>query len=104
MIDLQKLEKFIKKRNKFSSKQFGTKKERGCLGPLHHLKKEVQELIDNPDDEMEWADNFLLLLDAAWRKGHSLQDLINFADKKLDININRKWGEPDKDGVYQHIK
>jgi hypothetical protein len=41
MIDLQKLEKFIKKRNKFSSKTFGTRKERGCLGPLHHLKDEV---------------------------------------------------------------
>jgi hypothetical protein len=53
---------------------------------------------------MEWADCMLLLLDAGWRHGHSLQDLLDFADTKLDINANRKWGKPDKDGVYKHVK
>lgn len=102
MIDLQKLEKFIKERNEFSSSRFGTPEVRSCLGPLHHLKEEVQELIDNPKDEMEWADCFLLLLDAAWRNGHSLQDLLDFSERKLEINKNREW-KLDKNGVYKHI-
>ena len=52
---------------------------------------------------MEWADCLLLLLDAAWRKGHSVQDLFDFADEKLQINKKRKW-EKQSNGVFYHIK
>jgi dATP/dGTP diphosphohydrolase len=102
MIDTKKLEKFITARNAFSSKTFGTPEVRDCMGPLHHLKKEIVELIENPDDESEWADCLLLLLDAAWRKGHTLQDLFDFAEAKLKVNKKRKW-KKGKNGVYQHI-
>jgi hypothetical protein len=46
----------------------------------------------------------LLVLDAGWRHGHSLQDLLDFADEKLEINKRRKWGKMDKNGVCKHIK
>ena len=99
--DLNKFNKFCKDRREFSYKTFGTPAERDCIGPLIHLKEEVQELIDNPNDEMEWADCWLLLLDAAERKGYSVTDLIGFGRKKLEINKKRTW-DRRSDGVFKH--
>lgn len=99
----KKFNAFCKKRNAFSQKTFGSPEERTCVEPLKHLLEEVQELIDNPDDEMEWADCFLLLLDAAWRKGYSVDDLRKFASRKLKINKKRTWTKR-KDGVFKHVK
>ena len=59
--------------------------------------------MDNPNDELEWADCFLLLLDAARRKGHSLDDLIKFANTKLEINKKRSWVK-DNNGIFKHVK
>jgi predicted house-cleaning noncanonical NTP pyrophosphatase (MazG superfamily) len=67
------------------------------------LQEEVKELIDNPNDEAEWADCFLLLLDAARRKGHSVDDLVKFANAKLEINKARSWKQ-NENGVFKHIK
>jgi hypothetical protein len=103
LTDLTKFNEFIEARNKFSSDTFGTPEERNCLGPLHHLQEEVKELIDNPEDEMEWADCFLLLLDAAWRKGYSVDDLTRFGIEKLKINQTRTW-KKSENNVYKHIE
>ena len=103
MIDPDKIDQFITDRNHFSSNAFGTPAERDCIGPLRHLQEEVVELIENPDDHMEWADCFLLLLDAAWRKGHSVEDLFDFARQKLEINKKRTWAKK-ANGVYNHVK
>lgn len=102
-MNVEKINKFIEERNKFSSAAFGTPAERDCIGPLRHLQEEVVELIENPNDEMEWADCFLLLLDAAWRKGHTVEELFNFAEIKLEINKKRKW-QKKANGVYNHIE
>lgn len=102
--DLEKFNNFIKNRNEFSAKTFGSPTERNCMGPLYHLKKEINELIENPDDTMEWADCFLLILDAAWRKGYSVDDMVSFASKKLEINKTRNWGLPDENGAIHHIE
>ena len=102
-LHLQKLLEFLVERREFSYKTFGSKEERDHTAPLLHLQKEVQELIDNPDDPMEWADCVLLLLDAAERKGHSFNDLIDFASKKLEINKVRKWNK-QPNGTFLHEK
>jgi len=64
--NILKINAFLKARNEFSGKAFGSPEDRPCKYPLLHLKDEVQELLDNPDDKMEWADCTLLLLDAAF--------------------------------------
>lgn len=87
--DLDTFNDFFRRYAEFSDKTFGTPEERGCLGPLRHLQEEVKELIDNPNDKLEWADCFLLLLDAARRKGYSMDDLVTFANGKLAINKTR---------------
>ena len=101
--DKDKFNKFCKERNAFSFKTFGSPEVRSCVEPLIHLKEEVNELIENPNDEMEWADCFLLLLDAAWRKGYSVDNLVEFASKKLEINKKRTW-KKRSDGVYKHVE
>jgi hypothetical protein len=52
---------------------------------------------------MEWADCFLLFLDAAWRQGHSVDDLVEFGMKKLEVNKKRKWNKSN-DGHYRHVE
>ena len=50
---------------KFSDEKFGIRTN--PAGPLNHLKEEVQELLDaigKENEEEEWADCLLLLIDA----------------------------------------
>ncbi len=72
--------------------------------PLHHLAKEVQELIETPNDRMEYADCLILLLDAYRMAGGSADDLILACQEKLEINREREWGTPDENGVVEHIR
>jgi len=65
-----------------------------------HLKKEVDELAESHDAE-EAADCLILLLHHAHRCGY---DLMSWADWKFQINKKRKWGEPDQNGVVEHIR
>lgn len=72
-------------------------------GVLAHLKKEVQELIDNPDDPHEAADVLGLFTRFWYLKGGTAQSLIKVGREKLEICKTRTYGEPDEDGAVQHI-
>lgn len=65
-----------------------------------HLIKEIIELSESHDPE-EGADCLLLLLHHAHKYGY---DLLTEARKKFEINKKRRWGEPNKDGVVEHIR
>ena len=77
---------------------------------LHHLKEEVQELIDAVEEgdpvkiEKEFADCFLLLFGAADCRGFGWSSIKEIMRNKLDINKLRSWGLPDQNGVVHHIK
>ncbi len=71
---------------------------------LLHLREEVNELIDAPDDRSEFADAFMLLLDAARKAGITPDDLIRAGYGKLEICRQRQWGPPDENGVIRHTK
>ena len=100
---MDKFSKFMEDRKKFSWETFGPPSERDCTYPLLKLQDEVKELLENPDDPMEWADCFLLLIDAAQRKGHSMDDILEFCIQKLEINKKRTW-QKQSNGVYRHVK
>lgn len=68
---------------------------------LAHLKLEVQELSDNPTDVEEAADCVLLLFHLAHKQGWNLEQAIF---NKFYKNQNRRWGEPNPDGVVEHIE
>ena len=93
----------------FSDRTF--KASNPVTAPIHHLKEEVEELLEcfekDLDPETEFADCFLLLIDA-FRKHYGndvdMQKLINISSNKLDICEERTWSEPDENGVFKHIK
>ena len=69
-------------------------------GVIAHLRREIDELAEKNSGE-EAADCLILLFQHAHLCGY---DLMIEAFKKFDINKKRTWGEPDKDGVIEHIK
>lgn len=71
---------------------------------LKHLRDEVDELLgsvtDGSPEPMEAADCLILLVQFAHRMGW---DLLEFSERKHEINLNRKWGAPDARGVVRHV-
>lgn len=65
--------------------------ERTPLSPLTHLREEIQEVIDNPSDIMEYADCTTLIFDALRLAGFTLEDLEKAMAAKLQINKRREW-------------
>ena len=72
-------------------------------GPEHKLCREIQEAIDTPYDLGEYADMYILLLDAAYSAGITVTFLEAAAEHKFLINQQRTWGEPDENGVVEHV-
>lgn len=117
MEDLSKLSIEIKA---WSDKTFGM--HRIATPIVYHLKKEVNELIEaldvyhkgNYSEEMyqknfnsvmeEFADCYMLLIDAASHFPVTQDQILIEVRKKLEINKLRKWGSPDENGIVEHIK
>lgn len=88
----------------WSQKTFGMDNEKNHLPALHKLVDEVKETIESPYDKTEFADCLILLFDAFRRSGGTLEEFIEAAQTKLNINKTRTWGTPDHRGVVRHIK
>lgn len=94
---------------KISDEKFG--RENPVTVPVLKMVEEIGELLDalnnQLDPDIEFADCFLLLIDA-YRKYYGddvdMQTLINTSSEKLDIVAKREWGKPNEDGVYKHIE
>lgn len=86
---------------KWTGKQFP---ERTMHSILSHLKSEIEELEAAPKDIMEFADCFMLLLDAASFQDIYMSDIWRAIGEKLEINKKRDWGNPNADGFVEHIK
>lgn len=98
---MKKLNKFLSEQKKFSEKTFG--KDYPLKSVLKHLGKEVKEVIANPDDMEEWADVFILLMDAMMRNNISFKKILKASNEKLKKNKKRQW-KKGKDGVMHHKK
>lgn len=64
-----------------------------------HLEREAKELRRDPLDVEEMADVFILLCHLS--DGY---DLAGAVRAKLEKNKRRAWGEPDADGVVEHVR
>lgn len=104
------LELWIAQRE-WSEKTFGTPAERGPIGPLRHLGKEVGEAIEaivdlKPEDDVreEMADIFILAMDSAQRAGFGYHEIMRAIDKKQEKNRARTWptGVPS-DQPVEHV-
>jgi len=90
--------------------------ESTALSKAYHLRDEVIELLDSlvmcedgiaafeEEAKKEFADCFILLYGAAAAFGLSLYDINQIIAEKHAINLKRKWGKPDANGVVNHIK
>ena len=87
--------------NKWTAEQF---KGQPLSGKFAHLRKEIAELEANPNDLMEYADCYMLLVDIAGKNNIQLSDIHRAAGEKLVINKNRTWGEPNDDGSVEHVR
>lgn len=82
--------------SKWSQDTFGTDSERGPVGSLCHLEKEAKEAQAKPYDAAEYADCFLLILDAARRAGLTPLALVKAAQAKMTVNKSRQWPKWDQ--------
>lgn len=72
---------------------------------ITHLRSELDELDGDPTDDLEeFADCFMLLMDAARLAGYSMHTILLAVETKLVINKERSWAPPDEDGVSFHVK
>lgn len=89
---------------KWSQETFGSDEERDCIGPLEHLKKEIEEVKQNPADVTEWADMFLLYLDGLRRAGIGFPMMLEVARRKHEHNKTRKWNKAENGKPSEHVR
>jgi len=87
----------------WSQTTFGTDAERGAIGPLKHLEKEARE-AQEALDPVEIADCLFLVFDAARRRGLTLDQLLDAAEWKLEVNKMRKWNKPTSVEPVEHVR
>lgn len=88
----------------WSQKTFGADTERGPIGPLKHMLKEVQEVLEKPTDVEEYADLLLLLMDSSRRAGINPMALLQAARAKMRKNKQREWPKPTSDEPVEHVR
>jgi len=76
----------------------------GPVGPLKHLSKEALEAAAEPGDLSEWADMQFLLWDAQRRAGITDEQIVAACIKKLAINKQRQWPEPQDGEPRLHVR
>ena len=83
------LVKHLYRQMEFSDRTFGPGNR--YEGVIDHIKKELVEISENPNDLTEWIDVVLLAFDGARRSGYSPEEIVTALDAKQTKNENRKW-------------
>ena len=97
------IKKFLEDQKSWSEIQFG--KGRRTIGICNHIRHELIEIENDPDNLEEWIDVLLLAFDAIWRLGVSPKDVVETLLKKQHKNINREWGSiPPETKPSFHLK
>ncbi len=107
IVSLEFAEKFrdlISDQAEWSQRTFGSDQERGPIGALKHLEREAVEAQNDPASAEEYADCFLLILDAARRAGIKPMQLVEAAQAKMVKNKARQWPKPISDEPVEHVR
>lgn len=103
--DARDLVKLLDAQREWSEATFGPGPR--TAGVLAHIRKELKEIEDAPDDAEEWIDVVILALDGAWRSGRSSQEIVDVLNAKYKKNRNRQWPDwrtADPDGPIEHVR
>lgn len=96
------LSEYIDRQKEWSSKTFGPGRRTRGIG--EHIKKEIEEVYNDPLSPNEWLDIVILAIDGAWRTGASSQQIVDRLNEKQAINFKRKFPFPiSQDEVSEHI-
>ncbi|HEY8389214.1 MAG TPA: dATP/dGTP pyrophosphohydrolase domain-containing protein [Parasegetibacter sp.] len=95
----------------WQSEVFGSGQKR-VLPTLRHLSKEITTEIIEPmgagkipeNLPEEYADCFILLINALYNSGYTFKDLELFVRRKFAINKARKWSKPNEEGIIEHVR
>lgn len=107
IVSLDFAEKFrdlVSDQAEWSQRTFGTDQDRGPIGALKHLALEAVEAQSDPASVEEYADCFLLILDAARRAGIKPMQLVEAAQAKMVKNKARQWPKPTSDEPVEHVR
>ena len=85
----------------WARKDIGPDDQRRPHGVLVKMLGEVAELFECPDDPLEVADIFILMLDYCHLMGI---DPVDSVLEKLDINNHRIWKADSRTGIISHVK
>ena len=97
------IKKFLEDQKSWSREVFGT--GRRTIGICDHIRHELIEIENDPDNLEEWIDVLLLAFDATWRLDASPKDVVETLLKKQHKNINREWGPiPPETEPSFHLK
>lgn len=95
--------RFVKRQKKWSKATFGDGQR--TVGIIKHISKELQEILYNPDDALEWIDVIILAFDGAWRAGLTPRQLQAALEYKQLVNRRRKWPPPGPaDEPNEHVR
>ena len=84
-----RLEEHLERQYEWSKKTFGPGARRHGL--VNHIKKELDEVLLDPDDLSEWVDIIILACDGALREGFTPDEIVRGLVEKQRINEERKW-------------
>ena len=94
---------YNERQRQWSRKTFGDGKR--TLGIITHIRKELEEIVDQPNDLEEWIDVAILALDGYWRHGGEPAQLMAHLQAKQNKNFARRWPAPGpEDEPIEHVR
>lgn len=76
-------------------------------GVVDHIRKELEEILADPDDITEWADVIILGFDGALRQGFPPQAILDAIQIKQTRNESRTWPDwrtVDPNKAIEHVR
>jgi Protein of unknown function (DUF550) len=99
---------YLRRHLEWGHAMFGTPADgRGPLGPLDHLKKEIKEIEESPNDLEEWIDAIILSIDGFLRAGGKVTMVLPLLFAKQAKNGLRDWPDwrkVDPNKAIEHVR
>jgi hypothetical protein len=98
--DIFKFVKILQDHADWSDKTFGEGKR--TIGLVKHIQKELNEILENPTDLVEWCDVVILAFDGFRRAGGSPSQFLSEISNKILKNFSRKYKMVPEDQPSEH--
>lgn len=94
------LASIIERQGEWSDRTFGPGDRH--RGVVEHIRKELNEILENPEDLEEWVDVIILALDGARRSGYNSNQIVQAIIDKQAKNRKRRWIVRGPDEPSEH--